>query len=154
MTGRIAGLAGVAFLAALLIPFSYQVCPRWDVSVVDASGQPLPGMTVRLNYQDYSVENVHHEVDQISDSQGKASFPGQWASRPLAWRGAGAVLSAFSHGVHASIGRHSDVFAFGGGLRGYAVSNGFVTDWTGKPSRMSSKITALDSRSQIAPLLQ
>src|SRR5258708_10220172 len=109
MTGRLAIIVGVACLAALLIPVSYQVCPQWDVSVVDASGQPLPGMTVRLNYQDYSVESVSHETDQIFDSQGKASFAEQWSSRPLAWRGAGMLLSAFSQGVHASFGRHAGV---------------------------------------------
>jgi hypothetical protein len=129
-------------LVASLIPFPYQVCPSWEVSVVDTSGSPLPGMTVRLSYQDYSVNRASHEQDRTTDSQGRASFPERVTSRAFASRGGGALLSALSQGVHASLGRHAYVMAFGQGLQGSDFSFGVLNDWKGEPNHMSSKITA------------
>jgi len=132
----------LALIVVLLIPFRYQVCPSWDVLVVDASGNPIPGMTVRLNYQDYSVESKSHEEDRTSDAQGRASFPEQ--------RGFGALVSALSQGVHAGVGRYAYVLAFGQGLQGYNVrSHGYIEDyWIGEPNHMSSKIIAIPNISR------
>ncbi len=140
MARRALAFLSFAAILVLLIPIPYQVCPSWDVLVVDSFGHPISGITIRPNYQDYSVEKTSHEVDQIADLEGKAMFPQQIASRPLAWRGLGAAISVLTQGVHASPGRHATVFAFGQGLQGSAISNGYVTDWTGKPDHMSSKI--------------
>ena len=133
-------------LIGLLIPFPYQVCPSWDVLVVDTAGNPVPDITIRLSYQDYSVERTSHEEDRTADSQGRASFPARVSSRSFARRGLGALAAALTGGVHASFGLHASAFAFGQGLQGSAVSNGYVTDWTGKPNHMASKITVARSQ--------
>jgi hypothetical protein len=142
-TRRIVVGAGLAAVVALSIPLPYQACPSWDVLVVDTSGNPVPGMTVRLSYQDYSIERASHEEDRTTDAQGSASFPGRISRHAYASRAAGAVLSGLNQGVHASFGRHAYVMAFGRGLRG---SDDAVTDWTGEPNHMSSKITAKPSQ--------
>ena len=71
MTARTLRIAVGSALAlvATLIPFPYQVCPNWDVTVVDTSGNPLPSMVVRLSYQNHSVEREPHEENQTTDSQ-------------------------------------------------------------------------------------
>jgi len=145
-TLRIAVGVSLALVVTLSIPFSYQICPSWDVSVVDKSGNPVPGMTVRLSHQDYSVESASHEEDRTSDAQGRVSFSERISRRAYASRAAGAVLSALSQGVHASFGRHAYVTAFGHGLQGSDLSFGVLTDWTGEPNHMSSKITAEPSQ--------
>ena len=134
--------AALAVVVALSIPLPYQACPCWDVLVVDASGNSVPGMTVRLSYQDYSVERSSHEEDRTSDSQGRASFPERISRRAYGSRAAGEVLSGLSQGVHASFGRHAFAMAFGHGLEG----SDLLTDWTGEPNHMSSKITVKPSQ--------
>lgn len=47
-------------------------------------------------------------------------------------RRAAAMLWSATEGVHASFGPHAGVFAFGNGLRGFAMdSRNVIVDWTG-----------------------
>lgn len=131
---------GLALLGVCFLPLRYPVCPSWDVRVVDKAGTPQKGMTVRLSYQDYSLEREGHEEDVVTDLRGYAHFAERESRASLAERFFGTLRSAATGGVHASFGRHASVFAFGNGKEGHAVSGKYVTDWTGSPEHMQSRI--------------
>lgn len=128
-------LMGFCFL-----PMPHLVCPSWDVWVVDPSGTPQRGTTVRRSYQDYSLEREGHEEDAATDATGYAHFAKRESRASLISRFFGTLHSAMTGGVHASFGRHAFVFAFGNGKQGQAVSGKYVTDWTGSPEHMQSRI--------------
>ncbi len=130
-----------ALLGFLAWPTTTVQCPMWKVQVVDQSGQPLQGMTVRLSYKNYSAESESHEDDLRTDASGYVLFDQKSLRAPRIER-ALAIVSSATGGVHASFGPHAWVWAFGDGLEGTAVSDGHVTDWTGSPSQMTSKIVA------------
>lgn len=137
------GLLAVLSLAALVVflvwPTASLQCPLWEVWVVDQSGQAIQGMTVRLTYQNYSAESESHSDDLRTDANGYVLFPPQ---RLRASRVQRAYVTARSavQGVHASFGPHAWVRALGKGLEGDAVTDGHITDWTGTPPRMVSKV--------------
>jgi hypothetical protein len=128
-----------ALLALSLIPIPYLASPDWNVRVVDSRGNQARGVTVRLSYTNYSVEANGHEEDRVTDEHGYAHFDAHRRAASLLQRCWFTALSATSI-AHASFGNHDWVFAFGYGLEGYAVSNGVVTDWAGKPEHMESLI--------------
>lgn len=136
----IAVFVAVLSLAAFL-PIPYDAAPAWDVWVVDETDRPLEGMKVRLSFQNYSAETEHHELDAITNKQGRVSFPSQRASASIPRFMLYSARSAAS-GVHASFGRHASVFAFGHGRAGSATADDVVTDWTGSPPEMKSRIVA------------
>ncbi len=136
---RIIALFGAMLIALSLIPIPYLASPAWDVSVVDETGQPVEGITVRLSYQNYSAERRSHEEDRITNERGIATFQRRESSASILQRLYSTGLSAAA-GVHASFGRHAWVFAFGHGLEGTATSGQSVTDWTGNPDHMESRI--------------
>lgn len=138
-------LVGAALACAVSIPLPYLASPSWAIVVVDDSGSPIEGMTVRRVYQNYSTEGEDHSEDQLTDKQGYASFPARWSSSSIARRFVFTLLSARA-GVNASFGRHAHVFAFGKGREGYAVNGPYVTDWTGNPPYMKSRIRATPIR--------
>ena len=134
-------LVGAIVLALLLIPIPYRACPTWDAWVVDETGRPVPGMTVRLVYQDYSAESRSHEVNRVTDERGHVVFTAQLSSASILRRCYYTGLSATA-GAHASFGRHAWVFAFGKGLEGTATTGQIVADWTGSPYHVESRIVA------------
>jgi len=123
------------------IPLPRTAVPDWSVTVVDGSGLPVEGITVRESYQDYSIESQGHENDRLTDAFGETHFARVTVWYSLGRRAAGAILSTLRGGVHASFGTHASVFAFGKG-EGSAVRNGYVEDWTGSPEVYASKIVA------------
>jgi hypothetical protein len=132
----------VALATAASTPVAYLAAPRWDVVVVvDDSGSPIQGMTVRRVYENYPTEAQDHEEDRITDRQGQASFPPRSANASIARRFLFTIRAAQT-GVHASFGRHAYVFAFGRGREESATSGQFEADWTGSPPNMSSRIIA------------
>jgi hypothetical protein len=143
-------IAGLLTVLLVSIPIPYLASPRWQVWVVDQTGAPVEGMTVRRIYQNYSTEAKGHENDQITDINGQAAFAAQWSSASIVRRCVFTTLSARA-GVHASFGRHAYVFAFGNGREGTAIAGGNVLDWTGEPAEMKTLITTTpvgDSRLQ------
>jgi hypothetical protein len=120
-----------------LFPFSYPLCPDWNVTVVDASGMPVQGMTVRRSCN-----------DSITDEYGKASFDVINSSSPILLRWIGNILGfATLGGFHGSFGRHSYVFAFDQDSRSFSpVVDGYDEDWTGSPNHMESKIVVNPAR--------
>jgi len=66
-----------AVLILLLIPIPYLASLKWTVTVTDEAGHPLQGMVVRLDYENYSVENSSHGFEQLTSASGRAVFPRQ-----------------------------------------------------------------------------
>jgi hypothetical protein len=94
-----------------IYPFESLQAPTWDVSVVDASNDPVSGARVRESYQDYSAEFVGGKADLITDFQGKDTFPAKTVrANLLMW--IAVMISSGAAGVHASFGPHADVFAY------------------------------------------
>jgi len=126
------------FLAALIlvvVPYPTLVAPEWSVLVVDGQSKPLNGVSVRESYQNYSLERTGYEVDTITGGDGKVLFPAKRIWSNLLLRSIG-FLGALSGGVHASFGPHDYVMANGAS----PITNGYLEDWTGRPSKMSSVI--------------
>jgi len=126
-------------VAGSFYPMPYLAAPDWEVLVVDEQGKGIEGLTVSLGYKNYSTESDSHEMNMTSDSQGHAQFPAQTSSASLVSYLAYSTLSATA-GVHASFGRHAHVFVFGAEYLASATTGDFVTDWTGAPDRMQSRI--------------
>lgn len=139
LTTKVA-VAGV-LVGILLWPIPYTAAPAWEVWVVDEVGMPIEGMKVRLSYQNYSAESKSHELDATTDFQGRVYFSTRRASASIAHYVMYSALSATT-GVHASFGRHANVFTFGQGRDGSATTGDVITDWTGVPQEMKSRIIA------------
>jgi hypothetical protein len=131
----------VAGLAAILaiIPIPYTASPKWRVLVVDQSGNPAPDILVRLEFENYFVEDSGHEEDQRTDADGRVTFPRHQRSASLLRRFFYTAQDVASF-VHAGFGPHATVFAFGEGVEGEATEGDIVTDWTGAPNEMESRI--------------
>jgi hypothetical protein len=120
-----------AVIALFLYPFESLQAPIWEVSVVDASNNPVVGARVRESYRDYSAGFEGGEADLITDSTGSGRFPARTVRASLLKRIA-VILSSATAGAHASFGPHASIFAFGG-MDGDSVKDGHVEDWTGSP---------------------
>lgn len=110
--------------------------------MVDETGQSLAGMTVRLTWENYSVENTGHEQDLESDQNGNVVFPPHRSSATLLRRVFYTVLSSTAL-AHASFGPHAFVFAFGEGREGDVVNGDIVVSWNGTPDQINSQVVAL-----------
>jgi hypothetical protein len=134
-------------LGVALIPFASPHSPDWTVTVVDEQGEPVSGITVRLSYENHSIEDKSHEMDRLSDQRGQVSFPAQKIRASFLRRCYYTVLSALD-GVHASFGPHAYVFAFGNGMEGSDIDpeRRILVDWRGTPSRMKSRIVVTRGR--------
>lgn len=135
----------IALVLVLAWPTTTVESPFWEVWVVNEAGQPLDGMTVTLTYQNYSAESEGHSEQKQTDAGGYVVFSPR-SLKASRWRRIVTTLQSAGAGVHASFGPHAWVMAHGNGLDGMAVSNGYVTDWTGAPARMASRIVAKPRR--------
>ena len=134
------GLIIVVFTIGF-IPIRYLAAPQWDVWVRDESGAPLAGLYVRLSFKNYSAESDSHETTLVTDQSGHVAFPAQFRTVSLLQKAFYTTGSAMG-GVHASFGNHAFVFVYGGGYEGGAVTGPYVTDWTGSPTKIASRIVA------------
>jgi hypothetical protein len=132
-------IGAVILVTVSVIPFPYLASPEWNVTVVDPVGRPMQGVTVRLSWENYSVENDSHEQDLTTDAQGHVKFPQHIDRAPFVRRIFFTACESMSL-AHGGFGLHTFVFAFGDGLEGQAVTGNYETDWTGKPDHMESRI--------------
>jgi len=123
-----------------LFHVSSLAAPDWEITVVDEHGRPVEGMTVRETWQNYSVEATGHEMDRQTDANGHATFPAHETEYSRLSQVAGTLSALIHFNVHASYGPRASVFAFGKNLEGTATTGEYVTDWTGYPSSMQSRI--------------
>ena len=137
---RIAITAAAVFVL-LLVPLPYLASPEWTITVTDEMGHPMSGMLVRLNYQNYSVENNSHEQDLYTDANGQVVFPTRKKAASTLSRCYYTAMSAMAF-VHASFGSSAYVNVFGRGREGSIISDGVMYFWTGHPDHLSSIIVA------------
>ena len=109
--------------------------------MVNEDGDPLPGMLVRLEYRNYSVELNGHEEDRTTDDHGRATFPDHKSSASTLRRCYFTAQSAMAL-AHAGFGPDAYVLTFGYHLEGSATTGQGITSWTGHPDRMESRIVA------------
>jgi hypothetical protein len=134
----------VSFIVLVIFlawPTTSAQSPFWEVWVVNEANQPIEGMTVTLTYQNYSAESEEHSEQKKTDALGYVAFSPRSLKVSRLRRILTTVQSARA-GVHASFGPHAWVMAYGNGLDGIAVSNGYVTDWKGAPGRLASRVVA------------
>jgi hypothetical protein len=134
-------ISSVALIVYLVWPTNTPESPFWEVWVVNEAGQPIEAMTVTLTYENYSAEYEGHSEHKYTDANGYVDFS-PTSLRASRLRRIAATLRSAEAGTHASFGPHAWVMASGNGLDGIAVSDGYVTDWTGAPPRMASNIVA------------
>jgi hypothetical protein len=133
------GAAFASIIALALIPIPYLAAPQWSVHVVDEKGRQIEAMTVRLVWENYSVETTSHEQDLRTDRNGEVIFPSHRSSSSILRRSFYTMLSSMAL-AHASYGPHATVFAFDQVREGSAADGGMITDWAGKPAEMRSEI--------------
>ena len=108
---------GATFVLALaFIPIPQIVAPAWTVRTITKARKPLPGVTVRENWQQYSLEASSHEEDRLTDSKGEFHFPRRTHCSTFIGRFAGCVRQFAQTGVHISCGADSHLVAFGPGI--------------------------------------
>jgi hypothetical protein len=135
----------VALTMFLAWPITTAQSPFWEVWVVNEAGQPIEGMTVTIHYENYSAEPEGHSEQKQTDAGGYVVFSPR-SLKASRWRRIVTTIQSAGAGVHASFGPHAWVMTYGNGLEGMAVSNGYLTDWTGAPPRMVSRIVAKPRR--------
>ena len=123
-------IALFALITFLAWPTTLAQSPLWEVWVVNEAGQPEEGLTVTLTYQNYSAESEGHSEQKQTNAGGYVVFSSR-SLKASRLRRIVTTLQSARAGVHASSGPHAWVMAYGNGLEGEAVSNGYVTDWAG-----------------------
>jgi hypothetical protein len=146
MPGIVIACVGIVVGAFYTTP--EQLCPSWTVTVVESSGTPATGTTVRRYCQDYSIRGGALETDAYTDNLGRAIFQEEVVQTHPMFRWLRNIFNSLSGGVHASYGRHAYVFALGrDGRQGEDVgANGFLKEWTGSPPHMESRLVMKDKR--------
>jgi hypothetical protein len=138
---RVSGVHLVLFCLVLIAgswPWRYLASPEWEVQVIDPYGNPVPGISTRLVYENYSVENRSHEITLKTDERGQAIFSPQH-ERASAFQWVFFTASSAVAIAHASFGRSAFVLAFGDRYsERYAESD--ETDWSGHSDTMKSII--------------
>ena len=108
---------GATFVLAIaFIPLPQQVAPAWTVTTMNKARKPLQGVTVRENWQQYSLETSSHEEDRLTDSKGEVHFPRRTQWSTFIGRFAGCIRQFAQTGVHTSCGADSHLVAFGPGI--------------------------------------
>jgi len=100
----------------LLFPFKQTIAPEWTIHTLDANRRPLANITVREEWQQYSLENEGHEEDRLTDSVGRVQFPRRYLRSSIGQRLIGCLKQVMITGVHASCGANSYLVAFGKGV--------------------------------------
>ncbi len=75
MQGRTWVIATIVLVLLGFVPSSETVAPDWDVTTLDRFHHPLEGVTVREVWQQYSLEQLSHEEDKLTDDAGRVHFP-------------------------------------------------------------------------------
>lgn len=74
----------VIFLISLILilPYRSTTSPQWNIQVVDASGNPVPGLWVTEEWEYFGIDTAGSIESKQVDSTGRVSFPRRviWAS--------------------------------------------------------------------------
>ena len=112
-------VAALVSAVAMLVPYSSPVVPAWRLRVVDPDGRPVPAITVRQHWQNYSFESRGHEIDAKTDAEGWVAFPARAVSERALFRLVVPAVNRILGGVHASFGPTSMVQAWNNEYEGW-----------------------------------
>lgn len=71
----LAGLATLALLSALALPFETVTVPEWRIRYVDAAGQPFSGLRVRQIWWPHQLKAEALRAYAVSNAKGVVVFP-------------------------------------------------------------------------------
>ena len=103
------------------------------------------GVLVIASLSGLPTEPRSHEITLTADEHGHVLFPAQFQKTSLVQR-VGYALSSLNGGFRAGYGRHAFVFAFSSALEGNDTNGERITNWTGSPASMESKMVAQAGR--------
>lgn len=106
------GMVVISILLMLVIPFSTEVSPEWEVQFMDQVGTPVSGVGVEqvCYHYTYSFENLcsaESDSIQTSDEVGKVRFPRRIVRLPLVYRFVRGVFAYLTLIAHGSVGTDS-----------------------------------------------
>lgn len=132
------GRVGAVFVLAIaFIPLPQIVAPAWTVTTMNKARKPLQGVTVRENWQQYSLESSSQEEDLFTNSKGEVHFPRRTHWSSFIGRFAGCVRQFAQTGVETSCGAHSHLVVFGTGIDTLDWENSDEEDGTTLPWQRS-----------------
>lgn len=134
------GAAAIVTIIAF-IPTPQIVAPAWTVRTVSSAHSPLSGITVREDWQQYSLERSSHEEDRVTDLQGEVRFPRRTLRSSFTERLLGCLRQIGETGVHTSCGTSSHLVAFGPGVDTLAWQDSGQEQGTTLPWQTSTLIS-------------
>jgi hypothetical protein len=111
---RLTILFAVIALILLLFPYKTTVVPEWRIRVIDETGNPFQGATVRQSWYHYSYD-VGGIDDLTADEVGYVVFPARTFTAPLLYRVLRGGL-AYLRSAHGRLGIRSSVWAYSTGV--------------------------------------
>jgi len=105
----------VLILLFLNIPFETVAIPEWKIRVVNELGLPMPGITIRQHWNNYSFDlsaTDGKEEDKVTDSNGNVTFLARKDRESLLFRSIAFVLDILKIGIiHSSSGVHATILS-------------------------------------------
>jgi hypothetical protein len=127
-------------LACALVPYRQTIAPEWTVTTLDHTHRPLAGLTVREEWQQYSIEDNSHEEDRFTDDKGGVHFPRRTHLTTVGIRILGCARQVITQGISASCGAHSYLVVFGGGIDTMSWANPEQENGTTMPTQRSTLV--------------
>jgi len=110
----------VALITLSVVPIPQTTILAWTAQVVNESGIPQVGVTIREVWQNYTLETTNHEQALTTGENGIVVFPRRVLWRPLLMNASGFIRRAFSAGARASFGPVAYLIASRGGEQSFA----------------------------------
>jgi len=101
----------VVLLFAVFYPFEIRIAPDWVARVVDENGNSVAQAQVSENWQEYSIEEVSHEENKTTASDGIVHFEPHTMRASVASRVSGCFHN-FRRSLHASCGASAHLVAY------------------------------------------
>jgi hypothetical protein len=116
------------------------IAPLWDVWVVDEAGNPVKGIGVTVQHEDFGCEKKDHVETQFTDAKGHVQFAARYLNSTFK---CATITTEKMVTFNKNRKRHARVFA--GDAQSALVGNdldksGHLVDWHGTPERMRSRI--------------
>ena len=109
--------SGATFVLAIaFVPIPQIVALAWTVTTMNKARKPLQNVTVRENWQQYSLETSSNEEDRLTDFKGEVHFPRRMHRSTFMGRFVGCIRQFGQMGVHTNCGADSHLVAFGPGI--------------------------------------
>ena len=120
LTIAVAALALTFGLILAASPTLVTIAPEATVTVVNATGQVVPGATVEEIWQEYSVERYSNKERLTTDINGTVQLPIRTIRVSLLGRIGGCLANVLETFFHTSCGPSASVIARIGSLSGFA----------------------------------